>query len=155
MNVIIFSSLFIGDGVADPVGRLSTARLAAAFREPEAAAVDGAEVTPAESATADASSGLRRRVARPHKSGRVDTTAADPGAVSAAARLLPLQYRVGDFGVKSIPGSLAFFVGSLGAAFGWASLFERAGAPCTSPRRRERSHPLLLLRTRGTRRHQS
>ena len=36
--------------------------------------------------------------------------------------LVWLQYRVGWFGVKSYTGSLAFFVGGVGAAVAWGSL---------------------------------
>ena len=41
--------------------------------------------------------------------------------------MLWLQYRVGYFGVKSYPGSLAFFVGSVLAAGMWGALFAWAG----------------------------
>ena len=49
------------------------------------------------------------------------------GGKGVAKPLLPLQYQVFYFGVKSVPGSLAFFVGSLAAALGWAALFRAAG----------------------------
>eukprot|EP00960_Hanusia_phi_P073587 768043-Hanusia_phi.AAC.8 len=65
-SVITFSCLFLGDGLADPVGRL-----------------------------------LGRRAF--------------------------LQYRVGWFGQKSYPGSLAFFLSSLAGSFLWGRLFLAAG----------------------------
>jgi hypothetical protein len=49
------------------------------------------------------------------------------GGKGVAKPLLPLQYQVFYFGVKSVPGSLAFFVGSLTAAAGWAALFRASG----------------------------
>ncbi|KAL1518667.1 hypothetical protein AB1Y20_002955 [Prymnesium parvum] len=119
VNVIIFSSLFVGDGVADPVGRLVTARLAdwckaAAAAEPS---TKGGGAPPAEP------SGLRHRGARPRSTDEKSTDEREGGE----GKLLPLQYRVGYFGVKSFSGSLAFFGASLLAAFGWASLFDGAG----------------------------
>lgn len=93
INVVIFASLFIGDGLADPIGRISAAWVgaatvsAASAAQPEAPPCDG-------------------------KSGKP---------------LVWLQYRVGCFGVKSYPGSLAFFLGGLAAAIAWGRLFAWAG----------------------------
>ena len=41
--------------------------------------------------------------------------------------MAPWQYQFFYFGVKSVPGSVAFFVSALGAAAGWAALFHGAG----------------------------
>jgi len=107
INVVIFASLFIGDGIADPVGRLA-AGASSACREaepPTTVATDGA------SATASAA----------------DAPPSHPCDGKSGKPLTWLQYRVGYFGTKSYPGSLAFFVGSLAAAFLWAALFSWAG----------------------------
>jgi len=102
INVVIFASLFIGDGIADPVGRL-WASCADARRE---AAAANATTSSAKANTSGA------------------TTVAD---AAGEKPLLSLQYRVGYFGVKSIPGSLAFFIGGTAAAAGWGALFNWAG----------------------------
>lgn len=99
INVVIFAALFIGDGIADPVGRLSAAWAGGGERgggDDDVAAADGSPPPP----PCDGKSG------KP---------------------LLRLQYRVGWFGVKSYPGSLAFFGGGVAAAAGWGSLFAWAG----------------------------
>jgi len=65
VNAILFATLFIGDGLADPVGRT----LGGLFRDP-----------------------------------------------AKKKELAPMQYRFLNFGTKSIPGSLAFFLSSLGSS---------------------------------------
>ena len=102
INAVIFASLFIGDGIADPVGRL-WASCADARRE---AAAANATTSSAKANTSGA------------------TTVAD---AAGEKPLLSLQYRVGYFGVKSIPGSLAFFIGGTAAAAGGGALFNWAG----------------------------
>ena len=92
INVVIFASLFIGDGIADPIGRLSATWCAPAVSSSD----EGATAT----APCDGKSG------KP---------------------LTWLQYRVGWFGTKSYPGSLAFFCGALLAAAIWGALFAWAG----------------------------
>ena len=99
INVVIFASLFIGDGLADPVGRLWASCAEAAAAPPSAAASPPATTPPPPS---------------------------DDGK-SANKPLLFLQYRVGHFGVKSLPGSLAFFLGATAAAAMWGALFSWAG----------------------------
>ena len=106
INVVIFASLFIGDGLADPVGRLSAGWASAAR--------DAAEARAAASPAKPAAS------------------VAEPCDGKSAKPLLWMQYRVGHFGVKSYPGSLAFFVGSLAAAAMWGTLFSYAGHYPTS-----------------------
>jgi len=93
INVVIFASLFIGDGIADPIGRL-----AAGWASPSATKA-------ADAASADALA--------------CDGKGEKP--------LVWLQYRVGWFGVKSYPGSLAFFFGGFAASAAWGSLFAWAG----------------------------
>ena len=44
-----------------------------------------------------------------------------------AEALAPWRYQFFYFGVKSVRGSVAFFVSALGAAAGWAALFHGAG----------------------------
>jgi len=95
INVVIFAALFIGDGIADPIGRLAAGWAGAT------------STTPAPSTAAAA--------------------AAAPCDGKADKPLVWLQYRVGWFGVKSYPGSLAFFVGGFAAAALWGLLFEWAG----------------------------
>lgn len=99
INVVIFAALFIGDGIADPIGRLAAGWAGAASGATTAAATAG------KGGGADA----------PPCDGKTDKP------------LVWLQYRVGWFGVKSYPGSLAFFVGGFGAAAAWGALFEWAG----------------------------
>lgn len=142
INAIVFASLFVGDGVADPIGRLVTSWLGAA--RCARAAPPAVERLPA----APGSGGATRRATR---SGAAAAPASAEAFAAAAAEavpealppprrgdggdggkgvakpLLPLQYQVFYFGVKSVPGSLAFFVGSLAAAVGWAALFRAAG----------------------------
>lgn len=133
MNVIIFSALFIGDGVADPVGRLTTAWAASLLCAPSTPA--GQAKPPPPAATAQASGTLRARgstaaataTASVAGAGAVGCGGATPAEGKTGKPLLPLQYRVGHFGVKSYPGSLAFFCASLCAAAGWAALFDAAG----------------------------
>lgn len=125
INVIIFASLFIGDGVADPIGRLVTSSLAAATCARAPPAQDDA-------APAAPGGGAATRRTRGGATAEGAAAAAPLAAVGSddgkgAKPLLPLQYQVFYFGVKSIPGSLAFFVGSLAAALGWAALFSTAG----------------------------
>ena len=102
INVVAFAALFIGDGIADPVGRLSVAWATGASA---ASSVATTTATGAASYTAPA----------PPCDGKTDKP------------LVWLQYRVGWFGVKSYPGSLAFFVGGYGAAAAWGALFAWAG----------------------------
>ena len=94
INVVIFASLFVGDGVADPIGRILTGWALARSRGGGAAAAAG-EGTPSKEEKPKA--------------------------------LAPWQYQFFYFGVKSVPGSVAFFVSALGAAAGWAALFHGAG----------------------------
>ena len=94
INVVIFASLFVGDGVADPIGRILTGWALARSRGSGAAAAAG-EGTPSKEEKPKA--------------------------------LAPWQYQFFYFGVKSVPGSVAFFVSALGAAAGWAALFHGAG----------------------------
>ena len=96
INVVIFAALFIGDGIADPIGRLAAA---------------WACTTAAPSSTRATES----------------SDAAVPCDGKSEKPLVWLQYRVGWFGVKSFPGSLAFFVGGFGAAAACGSLFAWAG----------------------------
>jgi len=122
INAIIFASLFIGDGVADPIGRLVTSSLAAGAC---------ARAAPAQADLAAAASGGGAATRRTRSGlAAAEAPAAVPPPASdgkGAKPLLPLQYQVFYFGVKSIPGSLAFFVGSLAAAVSWAALFRAAG----------------------------
>ena len=94
INVVIFASLFVGDGVADPIGRILTGWALARSRGGGGAAAAG-EGTPSKEEKPKA--------------------------------LAPWQYQFFYFGVKSVPGSVAFFVSALGAAAGWAALFHGAG----------------------------
>jgi len=128
INVLVFASLFIGDGVADPIGRLCTSWLASVALAK--APPSHAEPPPA----AQLASLARRGRGAAAATAAAPATAAVEGPPSpggsgkgADKPLLPLQYQVFYFGVKSVPGSLAFFVGSLAAAMGWATLFQAAG----------------------------
>ena len=87
-------ALFVGDGVADPIGRILTGWALARSRGGGGAAAAG-EGTPSKEEKPKA--------------------------------LAPWQYQFFYFGVKSVPGSVAFFVSALGAAAGWAALFHGAG----------------------------
>jgi hypothetical protein len=142
INAIVFASLFVGDGVADPIGRLVTSWLGAARcaraappaveRLPAApgsggatrrATRSGATAAPvsAEALAEAAAEAVPDALPPPRRGDRGD------GGKGVAKPLLPLQYQVFYFGVKSVPGSLAFFVGSLAAAAGWAALFRASG----------------------------
>ena len=148
INAIVFASLFVGDGVADPIGRLVTSWLGAARcaraappaveRLPAAPGSGGAtrRATRSGAAAAPASADALAEVAAeavpealppPRRGGGGDGGDGGDGGKGVAKPLLPLQYQVFYFGVKSVPGSLAFFVGSLAAAVGWAALFRAAG----------------------------
>lgn len=154
INVIVFASLFVGDGVADPIGRLITSWLGAsrcvrapppALERPPAASGSGGATRRATRSGASAAPGSADALAaaaeeaapdaipppRRGDGGEGGTSGGEggkgDGGKGVAKPLLPLQYQVFYFGVKSVPGSLAFFVGSLAAALGWATLFRAAG----------------------------
>ena len=135
INAIVFASLFVGDGVADPIGRLVTSWLGAAR------CARAAPPAAARAPVAPGSGGATRRATRSGAEALAEAAAdavpdalppprrgdGGDGGKGVAKPLLPLQYQVFYFGVKSVPGSLAFFVGSLAAAVGWAALFRAAG----------------------------
>ena len=104
VNVVVFASLFIGDGIADPIGRLSTAWASASRTAAADKLTDDGKTATAPAAAAEA-----------------------PCDGKTGKPLVWLQYRVGWFGVKSYPGSLAFFGSALGAAALWGKLFSWAG----------------------------
>jgi len=115
INVVIFASLFIGDGIADPIGRLAGGAAAACRDESRDRAA--AELTPA--GGAPAADSVRASAT---------ASATEPPCDGKSGKPLTwLQYRVGYFGVKSYPGSLAFFLGGVCAAAGWGALFAWAG----------------------------
>ena len=103
INVVIFASLFIGDGIADPIGRLSATWCAPGVSNGMGAGAVGAEKDEG------------------------GATASAPCDGKSGKPLTWLQYRVGWFGIKSYPGSVAFFCGALLAAALWGTLFAWAG----------------------------
>lgn len=151
INAIVFASLFVGDGVADPIGRLITSWLGAprcvrarppALERPPAASGSGGATRRASRSGAAAAPGSADALAAAAEEAAPDALppprrgdggeggpsgGKGDGGKGVAKPLLPLQYQVFYFGVKSVPGSLAFFVGSLAAALGWAALFRAAG----------------------------
>ena len=111
INVVVFSSLFIGDGLADPIGRLAQGWRWGGSGDSGGGGAGG---------DGDGKGG-------DGKGGGDGGSCGGAEGSEFTKPLLWMQYRVGFFGVKSYPGSLAFFLGSLAAAAFWGSLFATAG----------------------------
>eukprot|EP00316_Scyphosphaera_apsteinii_P024347 CAMPEP_0119310608 /NCGR_PEP_ID=MMETSP1333-20130426/19669_1 /TAXON_ID=418940 /ORGANISM="Scyphosphaera apsteinii, Strain RCC1455" /LENGTH=325 /DNA_ID=CAMNT_0007314823 /DNA_START=111 /DNA_END=1088 /DNA_ORIENTATION=+ len=134
INVIIFASLFIGDGIADPAGRLASSWASSCHtcRSPISASAHSRSTEfgrPLAHGVAPLVDAARlRNGARPSDAADHDSSVSSTdGSGKADKPLNFLQYQVGYFGVKSYPGSAAFFLGGWCAAAGWGLLFNHCG----------------------------